>query len=367
LESGYYNCGDFQTGIRKLKKEMTMNKLSLKFLASVLIGLVFIGTCQSFAPQSAGMVKDLAGRQIIIPKQVNKVSGLDPLLTYMLWRLAPQKLISIDKQFKSQLSFMTDEEIRKLSTLPVTGVFYDGSIDREQMLLLKPDVILSYKKDPDIEKKQDDYSVPVVAASKDSLEELEASWRLIGNVVGNEKEGNELADYWHKTMAKIISKVAKIPKRDRVKVYYAQQDVNSTVGPKTIMVSIIRTAGGVSLYDTLAGTMIQQESENIPTSMEQILVWNPDVVITGASKSRDIIMSDPRWQNVSAVKNKRVYASLSFERLDNIQSLMGLVWVASKLYPERVKVDFTKETRNFYSKMYHHDGLTEAQIYEEKN
>jgi len=344
-----------------------MKKFIVKVLPLILIGVVFVWMGQGFAQQPTRMLKDLAGRQFIIPKQVNKVSGLDPLLTYMLWRLAPQKLISIDKQFKSQLSFMTDEEIKKLATLPVTGVYYDGSINREQMLLLKPDVILSYKKDPDIEKKQEDYSALVVAASKDSLEELEASWRFIGKVVGNEKEGNQLADYWHQTMARIISKVAKIPDKDRLKVYYAQRDVNSTVGPKAIMASIIRTAGGVNLYDSMTGAMIQQESENIPTPMEQILAWNPDVIITGAAKSRDVIMSDPQWQNVSAVKNKRVYASLSFERLDNIQSLMGLVWVACKLYPERVKVDFTKETRNFYSKMYHHDKLTEAQIYEEKN
>lgn len=310
-------------------------------------------------------ITDMAGRKVNVPSEINKVSCIHPIPSHMVWRLAPKKLASIDNQFKDRLFFMKDEEVKRLKSLPITGTFNTGDMSREQMLTIKPDVIVSLKKDTNLDKEQQDYSAPVVAASKDSLLDYEESWKFIGKLVGNEKEGNELADYWHKTISEVTDKTSKIPQNEKLKVYYAQPDINKTVGTKSIMGSIIRDAGGINLYDTIPISKADEENESITASIEQILKFNPDVIIAKTSGARDEILSNPQWESISAVKNKRVYASLKYEMLDRIQSLMGLVWTANTLYPDKVNLDIDKEVKTFYSKVYLYDNITDAQIHEE--
>ncbi|HBE76194.1 MAG TPA: ABC transporter substrate-binding protein [Firmicutes bacterium] len=332
-------------------------------------GLVFViclGSSLLYAKPATRTITDMAGRKVEVPSVVNRISCIHPIPCHMVWRLAPRKLVSMDKQFKERFIFMSDEEAQKVAALPVTGEFHSG-VSREEMLMLKPDVVVSLNKDPDLDKEQEDYAAPVVATSKNNLIDYEASWRFIGQLVVNSKEGNELAGYWEKTMAKVTAQTSKIPEKNKLKVYYAQANINCTVGTKTIMASIIRTAGGINFYDAIPCAITQQENESIVTPMEEVLKWNPDVIITGTAKARDDIVSNPQWANIDAVKNKRVYASLNFERLDGIQSLLGLVWTAIQLYPAQVKLDFEQETRTFYSKIYLNHHLTHAQIYEERN
>lgn len=310
-------------------------------------------------------ITDMAGRKINISKEVNKISCIHPIVSHMVWRLAPKKLASIDNQFKDRLLFMPDAEVKRLKGLPITGTFNTGDMETEQMLMIKPDIIISLKKDVNLDKEQTDYLAPVIAASKNSLSEYEESWRLIGKLVGNEKEGNELADYWHSTMAKVTAITSKIPEKDKLKVYYAQSQINTTVGSKTIMASIIRMAGGINLYDTISTSKADQENESVTPSMEEVLDFNPDVIIAKTAKARDEILSSPMWENINAVKNKRVYATLKYEMLDRIQSLMGLEWTVNILYPKKINLDINKEAKIFYSKVYLSKSITDTQIHEE--
>ncbi len=166
-------------------------------------------------------------------------------------------------------------------------------------------------------------------------------------------------------MAKVTDITSKIPEKDKLKVYYAQPQINTTVGSKTIMASIIRMAGGTNLYDTISTSKADEENESVTPSMEEVLAWNPDVIIAKTAKARDVILSSSEWKNIDAVKNKRVYATLKYEMLDRIQSLMGLEWTANVLYPKKINLDIKKEVKIFYSKVYLSKSITDTQIHEE--
>lgn len=339
-------CANYTTGIQN--QNSTKSEVSTKSKANEKV-----------------VVTDMAGRKVNLPDNIEKVSAIHPIPSHMVWRLAPNKLASIDNQFKDRLLFMSDAEAKRLTSLPITGTFNTGDMSREQMLTIKPDIIVSLTKDVNLDKEQDEYAAPVLATSKNSLTEYEESWRFLGKVVGNEKEGNELADYWHNTITKVTANTSIIPEKEKLKVYYAQPKILTTVGSQTIMASIIREAGGINLFDTIKELKDQAENESVTVSMEQVLMWNPDVIIAKSTKARDEILSDTQWKNITAVKNKRVYASLKYEMLDRIQSLMGLVWTANTLYPDKVKLNLENEVRVFYSKVYLHENISNELIQEE--
>lgn len=312
-------------------------------------------------------ITDLAGRTNTVPtpENIEKVSCLHPIPTYMTWRLAPEKLISVDMVFDNSPRLVSQAADDFLSGLPITGVYFKG-MNREQMLALDPDVIVSMTKDPNLEQEQIDYDAPIVAISKDRLEHYEQSFRLMGTLLGNEEEANELADYWNSSITKVTDITSEIPEEERLKVYYASHDGPlSTTGPQTVMSSIINLAGGTNLYDTDTSlTPADEVNERLIANIEQIILWNPDVIITKTESSKNSILNDTQWEPIDAVKNGRVYASPQWELLDGIQSIIGLMWTAKTLYPDEVTLDFNNETRAFYSKFYLYDNMTDEQIAE---
>jgi iron complex transport system substrate-binding protein len=307
------------------------------------------------------VITDLSGREIKLPAEISRISVVHPIPCQMVWRLAPEKLVSVDKQFTERLEFMSDDEQKRLHALPVNGEFH-SDMNTEDILKVNPQVVITLTKDMQIDQEQGKVGVPFVAASKDTLEEIADSWRLIGKIVGNEKEGNELGDYWDETVKMVTDQTSKINESDKPKVYYAQSEVTSTVSSKTIMASIISLAGGVSFIEANPQLQSINTSEEVKVSLEQIYRWNPDVIITKTAKGRDEILSNDAWKDIAAVKNKRVYASTKYEMLDRTQSLMGLLWTAKMLHPDEVKIDLNKEVKTFYSKVYLGNNVTEDLI-----
>jgi len=341
-------------------------KVVSRLLVFVMVTVALV-VCVSQAEEQATTrtITDILGRTVDIPTEVNKVVCLHPIPTYMVWRLAPDKLVSIDWVFRIHLDkgnyLLPDSSVKKLKDLPVTGTYFK-SMNKEQILSLNPTVIVSMTKDPNLAKTQDELSIPVLAISKNTLNDYEASFRVMGKLLGNEKEGNELADYWRSVIERVTNETSQIPKKERVKVYYVSHDGPlSTVGPATVMASIIDLASGINVVKDIQG---QPTSEHITVSMEQVLVWNPDVIITDNAGDRDEILSSSEWQEINAVKNHRVYAVRRHEHLDGIRSIMGLVWTANTLYPEKVTFNFIDETKTFYSKFYLYN-ITDEQIWEE--
>jgi iron complex transport system substrate-binding protein len=318
-------------------------------------------TMSDTALSDTQVVTDLAGRKITLPAEITRISVLHPIPCQMVWRLAPEKLVSVDKQFTERLEFMSDDEKNRLLALPINGEFH-SDMNVEDLLAVSPQVVITLTKDTKIESEQKKVGIPFVAASKDTLEDIADSWRLIGKIVGNEKEGNELGYYWDETIKNVTDQTSKINEIDKLKVYYAQSDVTKTVGSRTIMASIISLAGGISLMEANPQMESVNTSEEIQVSLEQIYQWNPDVIITKTEKGRDEILSKDAWKDIAAVKNKRVYASTKYEMLDRTQSLMGLLWTAKMLYPDKVKIDLNKEVKTFYSKVYLDNNVTNDQI-----
>ena len=93
-------------------------------------------------------------------------------------------------------------------------------------------------------------------------------------------------------------------------------------------------------------------------SIEQVLLWNPDVIVTIDQEFAATVRSDPAWASVKAVRDNRVHLSpkMPFGWVDfppSVNRLIGLWWLAKILYPERFPEDLRALTRDFYTRFYH--------------
>ena len=92
-------------------------------------------------------------------------------------------------------------------------------------------------------------------------------------------------------------------------------------------------------------------------SLEQIIAWQPDVIVTLDRTFFTTVKSKPGWSQVRAVADNRVYLapSLPWGWIDappSLNRLIGLRWLLSVFHPAEARIDLRSETREFYRLFY---------------
>ena len=95
----------------------------------------------------------------------------------------------------------------------------------------------------------------------------------------------------------------------------------------------------------------------VEVSPEQVLAWQPEVILAVDRRFRAIVGTDPVWRQLEAVRKKRVHfvPDLPFSWLDDPPApnrLIGLAWLGSRLYPSLFPEDIRAEARRFYALFY---------------
>ena len=114
--------------------------------------------------------------------------------------------------------------------------------------------------------------------------------------------------------------------------------------------------GGINVADIPA-----KKGEGMcPVSMEQVIVWDPEVILVKEPQFYEKVFTDECWQDIIAVKNQYVYLTPQypfswFDRPPGVNQIIGIPWLADKLYPEKTDINMTEETKIFFSKFYHYE------------
>lgn len=208
------------------------------------------------------------------------------------------------------------------------------------------------------------------------------SFKLIGQILGKEEEerAEKFCDYYQASIDDCQSRTKDLDEDSKVKVL--RLSVNggtySTVNKTDIFNSIAEEAGGINVsadYETTengdSGKGGNQQQGNggqnargqqgggkagLTVDAEQILEWNPDVIITLTNDSVDEITNDPALADVNAVKNGKVYNTPQGLYLWGVRSgenAMMTPWLGQVLYPDLFEdVDMKQIVKEFYADWY---------------
>ena len=132
----------------------------------------------------------------------------------------------------------------------------------------------------------------------------------------------------------------------------------------------IDIAGGINVAKDLpVGT---SGWGGIDVSKEQIIEWNPDVILVhagtkeddGKHGSIDGILHDPALQSVNAVKNKRVYGTKGWDTgWDPATGLCECYYLAKLFYPDLfTDLNVEKECNEILKEFYGVPGLYDWMI-----
>ena len=337
-----------------------------------LLGAFWLGTvAAAFAqPPSSPLpapvtrqITDAAGRIVSIPATVNRVA--DPWHANnatVLMLGGADKLVATTNQARDQ------PWLRRLYPRieQVPAAFNAaGEVNIETLVGVHPDVILmAYGGTlPRWMDAVESYHIPVVMLPNESLEGLKTTVRMTGTVLG-ERESRVAAEYiryFDENIQKVTQITSKLAQSERPKVLHtATPGILTIDGRRSVIDDWINVAGGVNAADVVG--------VGRPVTMEQVVVWNPDVIIVGTApnqQNRQAILDDPRWRQIKAVRDGRVFANPSGAYLwdrHSAEAALQVLWAAKLLHPARfTDLDVNSETKRFYARFFHH-MLTDAEL-----
>ena len=326
------------------------------FVARVVLAIAFALIAAVGADARA--ITDSAGRKVEVPDRIDKVFAAGAPASILLYVVAPRKMTGWpDPPTAEERPFIAApyRDLPALGRLTGRG----GTANLEVVLRTKPDLILDFGSVRDTyvslaDNVQGQTRIPYILIDG-RFEATPAALRLLGDILGAKERGEQLANYVEDTFAAIDRALAATPPEKRPRVYLARgPDGLETGVVGSINTEIIERAGGRNVAEAAGQRGL------VRASMEQVIVADPEIILTWDRNFFDRVGKDPLWAGIRAVREGRVYLAPTapfgwIDRPPSLNRVIGLKWLAGLFYPDRFSADLRETTRTFYRLFYHVD------------
>ncbi len=308
-------------------------------------------------------ITDMVGRKVTIPDRITKVFAADPYTNVLLYVVAPDLSLGLQPgclPFRPEDRRFLRKEIAGLPELATQSPGGEqAQVNMEEVLRLKPDIVLAMgakganpMRVGNLKRTEERFArinLPLIFVDVDAIADYPAGIEFLGDLLGREDRARRLSQYARRAFAQVQKAVAAVPPEKRVRVYYAESaDGLATESDRSLHADAIRMAGGNIVHHGDIKT--HQGMEKV--SLEQVLLYDPEMIISQEPEFATNAYHDPRWQKVKAVANHRIYTvpRAPFNWIDrppSVMRILGVQWLAYRFYPNVYRVDIRKEIRQF--------------------
>ena len=338
----------------------------LAMLLAVVMVLSLAACGAQSSPQTDDTTRvftDSVGREVEVPAQIDKVALSGPMAQIVLFALCPDKLVGVSNAWSTEAEQYLDE---KYFTMPEIGQLYGGKgeLNPETLLQSGAQIVIDVGEPKgsiaeDLDALQEQTGIPFVHITA-TTETTGDAYRMLGDLLNMKDEAETLAAYCENIYDRTVSIAGSVEKAN---VLYVTGDMGQNV--------IAAGSYHAEILDLLTNNLaVVDEPSSKGTgnevSMEQILTWDPDVVIFAPESIYDTVADDAAWQSVTAIKNGAYY-EVPFVPYNwmgfppSVQRYLGMMWLRKVLYPDATaEYDLFSDVQEYY-KLFYHCDLTQAQ------
>ncbi len=304
-------------------------------------------------PVGRGQVIDMAGRRVALPERLDRLAsvGGSPAVNAFLFLFGLQdRLVNgLPTVFHGDAWRWQRRIAPKLTTLPVvSGPPPAWAPQIETLLVLKPD--LSFVVDIEAARQLQRAALPAVVLNWSTPSSIRQTVTLLGQITGDTQRSQ---DYfaWESRLQEQVSHCKAMAKEAPPRVLYFRYGNLS----QPIMVPanrLIAQAGGASV--TANDNPLQLDV--FPFSLEQLLTWQPDVMLLAFAEELPALLADPRLADIPAVRNRRVFAvphGIHIWTHYTPEQPLGILWLARLLHRDSCgDLPVAAESREFYRRFF---------------
>ena len=362
-----------------------MKKLTCLLLCAVLLTLSLAGCGQSAQPAATAAPEaqqsteapaaqpaeepaaagreftDDSGRTVTLPDEVTKVAVSGPLAQVYVFPLCPELLVGFCKSYSGEAARYLPAEYLDL---PELGQLYGGkgTMDLEALLAADPDVVIDVGEAKgsiveDLDALSEQTGIPFVHIDATVATAAQAYTRL-GELTGKTEKAAELAAWCAETYEQIEAIMA------RVDADGARKTITFNLGDKGLNVLAEGSfhAETVNLVGKNAAELAEVVSSGAgnEVDMEQMLLWDPEVIVFDGASVYDTVGEDPTWQQLRAIREGE-YFKVPFGPYGwlasppAVQRYLGMIWLAELLYPDYTDYELQEKVTEYYGLFYGYD------------
>lgn len=322
----------------------------------------------SAASQETGMraFTDSLGREVQLPTDIERICPSGHTAQQVLLTMAPDKMVGLSQA-------LTDDQLKifgdKFADYPVFGAVLGATDDlnREAVAAADPQVIIDTgeaKKgaEEDLNALQEQLGIPVVFIEA-KLSDYGAAYKNLGELLNMQQRGNELSQYCSDAYSIVADTMETIPEAERVHMAYLLGENGLNAIAKTSFQGqvIDMVADNVVVVDDVSG-----KGNGNEISLEQIALWDPELIIFQKGSIYDTVGDDPAWQGIAAIADGNYYEVPNdpwcwMNNPPTVNQLMGMQWLPRLLYPDAFDDSIEDVTKAYYGTMYDYD-LSDAEL-----
>lgn len=329
-----------------------------------LIGYLFSGIALSLTPFSAQAANTLLAPfgTLPAPKKTHRVLSAGAPADLLLLALAPKMLLVLSS-FDLSVSGgdLLSAEIKKLPRLGrLSG--RASTLSLEKILALNPDIIIDCGSADETfrslaKRTAAQTGIPYVLVDgklQDSADQLRQVGALLGVSERAEKQALLAERFLHDA-----SNFAQ-QSRQQTRFYSARGTTGLETGLKgSLHTEAVEQLGLINVASDASQHGLSQ------VSFEQLLLWEPDIILTQDANTYDYIIHNALWKNLKAVRNGQVLllTGLPFGWLDSppgINRLLGMRRLQAH-FDAKIQADWANDLHQFFQLFYHTD-LSAAQL-----
>ena len=301
---------------------------------------------------------DSTGRTVSLPAKITRIAVTGPLSQIYILPLAGDMLVGVSNAYTEDSAQYLPSYIFEKTEI---GQLYGGKgeMDLEALLAAAPDVVIDIgeaKKTTadDLTALTEQTGIPFIHIDATVATAPEA-YRILGKLLGREEKAEELAVWCENTYAMIAAMM------ETVDADGARKSLLYCLGDKGVNVIAkgsfhAETINFMSDNLAVVEEVVSSGAGN-EVDLEQILLWNPDVIIFAPDSCYEDIAASAQWQSVGAVSRGDFYKTPTgpygwLSSPPAVQRYLGMLWLGKLLYPEYTKYDLQEEVTAYYKLFY---------------
>jgi iron complex transport system substrate-binding protein len=321
------------------------------FCPLILMGLLIIFLYPIPAKASEPFtVTDFTGRTLTLARTPERIACLYAFSGHVVTMLGRgNDMVAIVDGLKKDLLLQTLVPGIKQIPIPVKG----GIINIETLLKTKPDLVFLKPEtaagSAEI-RKLEEFHLPYFTAGYRSMEEQMLIIEMMGKAVGRHEKALAYARHYREVIERVRERTVHIPPEKRVRLYHSVNEARRTDAPGTIEADWTKAAGVINVS---VGESLQGKGDKSFADIEQILIWNPEVIIVNEDGVDQEILKDKKWSPIRAVQDQKVFPiPVGISRWGHpggLETPLAILWTAKTVYPDLFSdIDLHQEVFMFY-------------------
>ncbi|MGN0355136.1 MAG: ABC transporter substrate-binding protein [Muricoprocola sp.] len=326
------------------------NKTVKKVVASMMAVLAMTVAVPVLAEDQVRLVTDAEGNQVEVTADLSKIAVTPLPWSSVIFAIdgTSERMTSVNP---GAMTAYTGHFFEKLDAhygeLDTSNIGKDFSINMEALVSEGVEACVIWDYQTDEAQQLADIGIAPIMVKNETVEELQESFRAIGELLDKEERAQEFIDLYGEAYDEIKSYQDKVAEADKPKVLYLRNSELRLQGNDNFIKEAMEMAGADNVAADLSDI-----------SMEEILEINPDIIFL--SWFDDFVPDDlyenridgQDWSTVNAVINKKVYKTpLGIYRWDapGVETPLMMKWLAVMCQPEIfADIDMKQEVTDYF-------------------